>query len=134
MAGHLSERMQVQAAAAASSLQSRGLRNREEAFSGGLLPIVSMMESSDAGKLQEVMPSEDCMIEGRPDPNKVRPFIFAGADISTGEYIGAAFRFRIAIIAKAKLDSRDGQKRERQTLTLKSGNDFIGREQCNGHF
>jgi flavin reductase (DIM6/NTAB) family NADH-FMN oxidoreductase RutF len=63
------------------------------------------------GKIVETFVLEDCLTDGRPDPAKIRPFIFAGHGYYTiGEHIGDAFRCGIAINPKAKLDTLDELK------------------------
>ncbi len=64
------------------------------------------------GRIVESHVSEECLVDGRPDPVKVKPFLFAGFGYYTiGEYIGDAFRCGIDINSKAKLDTLDELKR-----------------------
>ena len=64
------------------------------------------------GRIVESHVSEECLVDGRPDPVKVNPFLFAGFGYYTiGEYIGDAFRCGIDINSKAKLDTLDELKR-----------------------
>jgi flavin reductase (DIM6/NTAB) family NADH-FMN oxidoreductase RutF len=64
------------------------------------------------GRIVESYVSEDCLVNGRPDPARVKPFLFAGVGYYTiGEHIGDAFRCGIAINPKAKLDTLDELKR-----------------------
>ncbi len=64
------------------------------------------------GRIVESHVSEECLVDGRPDPAKVKPFLFAGFGYYTiGEYIGDAFRCGIDINSKAKLDTLDELKR-----------------------
>ncbi len=60
------------------------------------------------GKIVETFVSEGCMTEGRPDPARIRPFMFAGPGYySLGNYCGDAFRCGKAVNPKAKLDTLD---------------------------
>jgi flavin reductase (DIM6/NTAB) family NADH-FMN oxidoreductase RutF len=64
------------------------------------------------GRIVETHVSEDCLVDGRPDPAKVNPFLFAGRGYyGIGEYLGDAFRCGIEINPKAKLDTLDEIKR-----------------------
>jgi flavin reductase (DIM6/NTAB) family NADH-FMN oxidoreductase RutF len=64
------------------------------------------------GKIVESHASEECMVDGRPDPAKVKPFVFAGFGyFGIGEHLGDAFRCGIAINPKAKLDTLDELKK-----------------------
>jgi flavin reductase (DIM6/NTAB) family NADH-FMN oxidoreductase RutF len=64
------------------------------------------------GKIVESHISEECMVDGRPDPAKVKPFLFAGFGYyGVGEHLGDAFRCGIAINPKAKLDTLDELKK-----------------------
>jgi flavin reductase (DIM6/NTAB) family NADH-FMN oxidoreductase RutF len=64
------------------------------------------------GRIVETHVSEDCLTDGRPDPAKVNPFLFAGwGYYRVGEYLGDAFRCGIAINPKAKLDTLEELKR-----------------------
>jgi flavin reductase (DIM6/NTAB) family NADH-FMN oxidoreductase RutF len=65
------------------------------------------------GKIVESFTSEECLVDGRPDPAKVKPFLFAGHGYYTiGEPIGDAFRCGIDINPKAKLDTLDELKKK----------------------
>src|SRR5512139_1024723 len=58
------------------------------------------------GKIVESFVSEECLVDGRPDPSKVRPFVFSGpAYYAIGEYLGDAFRCGKEINPKARLDT-----------------------------
>jgi flavin reductase (DIM6/NTAB) family NADH-FMN oxidoreductase RutF len=64
------------------------------------------------GRIVESHASEDCLVNGRPDPAKVRPFLFAGLGYyGVGEYLGKAFHCGIEINPKAKLDTLDELKK-----------------------
>jgi flavin reductase (DIM6/NTAB) family NADH-FMN oxidoreductase RutF len=64
------------------------------------------------GKIVETFVSEESMTQGRPDPVKIRPFMFAGRGyFALGEYSGDAFRCGIAVNPKAKLDTLDELKK-----------------------
>jgi hypothetical protein len=64
------------------------------------------------GKIVESHVSEECMTNGRPDPAKVNPFVFAGwGYCRIGEYLGDAFHCGVEINPKAKLDTLDEIKR-----------------------
>ena len=64
------------------------------------------------GKIVESFVSESCMTEGRPDPAKVKPFMFAGFGYySIGQHLGNAFHCGIEINPKAKLDTLDELKK-----------------------
>lgn len=64
------------------------------------------------GRIVESHVSEECLTNGRPDPTKVDPFLFAGSGYyRIGEYLGDAFRCGIEINPKAKLDTLDEIKK-----------------------
>jgi flavin reductase (DIM6/NTAB) family NADH-FMN oxidoreductase RutF len=64
------------------------------------------------GKIVETHASEECLVDGRPDPAKVDPILFAGIGyVRIGEYLGDAFRCGIEINSKAKLDTLEEIKR-----------------------
>ncbi len=64
------------------------------------------------GRIVESFVSEECMTDGRPDPAKVNPFMFAGFGYyGVGQHLGNAFRCGIDINPKAKLDTLDELKR-----------------------
>jgi flavin reductase (DIM6/NTAB) family NADH-FMN oxidoreductase RutF len=64
------------------------------------------------GKIVETHVSEDCLLNGRPDPARVNPFLFAGFGYyRVGEYLGDAFRCGVEINPKAKLDTLEELKR-----------------------
>jgi flavin reductase (DIM6/NTAB) family NADH-FMN oxidoreductase RutF len=69
------------------------------------------------GRIVESYASEDCLVDGRPDPTKVKPFLFAGFGYySVGEYLGKAFHCGIDINPKAKLDTLDELKKMREMI------------------
>jgi flavin reductase (DIM6/NTAB) family NADH-FMN oxidoreductase RutF len=69
------------------------------------------------GRIVESHASEDCLVDGRPDAAKVRPFLFAGFGYySVGEYLGKAFHCGIDINPKAKLDTLDELKKMREMI------------------
>ena len=44
------------------------------------------------GRIVESYASENCLVDGRPDPARVKPFLFAGFGYyAVGEYLGKAF-------------------------------------------
>jgi flavin reductase (DIM6/NTAB) family NADH-FMN oxidoreductase RutF len=60
------------------------------------------------GKIVETFVSEDCLTDGRPDPAKIRPFMFTGPGyFALGEHCGNAFHCGRDINPKAKLDTLD---------------------------
>ena len=64
------------------------------------------------GRIVDSHVSEECLTNGRPDPAKVNPFLFAGLGYyRIGEYLGDAFRCGIEINPKAKLDTLDEIKK-----------------------
>ncbi len=64
------------------------------------------------GRIVETHVSEECLTDGRPDPAKVNPFLFAGFGYyRVGEYLGQAFRCGIEINPKAKLDTLEELKK-----------------------
>jgi flavin reductase (DIM6/NTAB) family NADH-FMN oxidoreductase RutF len=64
------------------------------------------------GKIVESHVSEECMTNGRPDPVKVNPFLFAGFGYYTiGAHLGNAFRCGIEINPKAKMDTLEELKK-----------------------
>ncbi len=64
------------------------------------------------GRIVETHVSEECLTDGRPDPAKVNPFLFAGwGYYRVGEYLGDAFRCGIEINPKARLDTLEEIKR-----------------------
>jgi len=64
------------------------------------------------GRIVESFASEECITKGRPDPAKVRPFMFAGRGYyALGNYCGDAFRCGIDVNPKAKLDTLDEMKK-----------------------
>ena len=67
------------------------------------------------GKIVETFVSEDCMTQGRPDPAKIRPFMFTGPGYySLGNHCGDAFRCGKAVNPKAKLDTLDELKKMKE--------------------
>ena len=67
------------------------------------------------GRIVESHVSEDCLTDGRPDPAKVKPFLFAGFGYhAVGEYLGRAFHCGKEINPKAKLDTLDELKKMRE--------------------
>ena len=64
------------------------------------------------GRIVESHASEECMVDGRLDPFKVNPILFAGFGyFSMGEYLDRAFHCGIEINPKAKLDTLDELKK-----------------------
>lgn len=64
------------------------------------------------GRIVESHASEECLVKGRPDPAKVKPFLFAGFGYyGIGEHLGDAFRCGVGINPKAKLDTLDELKK-----------------------
>jgi flavin reductase (DIM6/NTAB) family NADH-FMN oxidoreductase RutF len=64
------------------------------------------------GKIVETHVSEDCLTNGRPDPSKVNPIVFAGLGYyQIGEFLGDAFHCGIEINPKAKMDTLDEIKK-----------------------
>jgi flavin reductase (DIM6/NTAB) family NADH-FMN oxidoreductase RutF len=64
------------------------------------------------GRIVDSFVSEECLTDGRPDPAKVNPFLFAGFGYYTiGQHLGNAFRCGIDINPKAKLDTLEELKR-----------------------
>jgi flavin reductase (DIM6/NTAB) family NADH-FMN oxidoreductase RutF len=64
------------------------------------------------GRIVESYASENCLVDGRPDPARVKPFLFAGFGYyAVGEYLGKAFHCGIEINPKAKLDTLDELKK-----------------------
>jgi flavin reductase (DIM6/NTAB) family NADH-FMN oxidoreductase RutF len=64
------------------------------------------------GRIVESFASEQCLTDGRPDPAKVDPFVFAGFGYySIGHHLGNAFRCGIDINPKARLDTLEEIKR-----------------------
>jgi flavin reductase (DIM6/NTAB) family NADH-FMN oxidoreductase RutF len=64
------------------------------------------------GKIVESHASEECLVNGRPDPGKVKPFLFAGFGYyGIGEYLGDAFKCGITVNPAAKLDTLDELKK-----------------------
>lgn len=64
------------------------------------------------GKIVDTHISEECLTEGRPDPAKINPIIFAGMGYyRVGEYLGDAFKCGIEVNPKAKLDTLEEIKR-----------------------
>jgi flavin reductase (DIM6/NTAB) family NADH-FMN oxidoreductase RutF len=69
------------------------------------------------GKIVESHVSEDCVVNGRPDPLKVKPIFFAGFGyFSLGEQLGKAFHCGKEINPKAKLDTLDELKKLEEEL------------------
>jgi len=67
------------------------------------------------GRIVETFASEDCLTKDRPDPAKMRPFMFAGRGYyALGEYCGDAFRCGIGVNPKAKLDTLDELKKMKE--------------------
>ena len=47
------------------------------------------------GRIEETYISEECLTDGRPDVNKIKPFVFAGRQYQAfGEVVGRAFTVR----------------------------------------
>lgn len=70
------------------------------------------------GRIVESFISEECLTDGRPDPAKVNPFLFAGFGYySIGRHLGLAFRCGVDINPKAKLDTLEELKK----MSEKSG-------------
>jgi flavin reductase (DIM6/NTAB) family NADH-FMN oxidoreductase RutF len=68
------------------------------------------------GKIVETHVSEHCLVEGRVDPSKVQPFVFAGRSYyAVGEHIGDAFHCGIEINRDAKLDTLEELKKIERT-------------------
>ncbi len=64
------------------------------------------------GKVVETHISEDCLVNGRLDPAKLNPFLFAGKGYyGLGEYLGDAFRCGVEINPEATLDTLEEIKR-----------------------
>ena len=64
------------------------------------------------GRIVDTHLSEECLTNGRLDPAKVDPFLFAGMGYyRIGEYLGDAFRCGIEINPKAKLDTLEEIKK-----------------------
>jgi len=67
------------------------------------------------GKIVESFASEDCLTEGRPDPAKLRPFMFSGRGYyALGDHCGDAFRCGTNVNPKAKLDTLDELKKMKE--------------------
>ena len=67
------------------------------------------------GRIVESFASEDCLTKGRPDPAKIRPFMFTGRGYyALGEYSGDAFRCGIAINPEARLDTLEELKKMKE--------------------
>jgi flavin reductase (DIM6/NTAB) family NADH-FMN oxidoreductase RutF len=67
------------------------------------------------GRIVESHVSEECITNGRLDPVKVDPFVFAGLGYyRIGEFLGDAFRCGIEVNPKAKLDTLDELKKMRE--------------------
>jgi flavin reductase (DIM6/NTAB) family NADH-FMN oxidoreductase RutF len=67
------------------------------------------------GRIVESHVSDYCLTDGRPDPAKVKPFLFAGFGYyAVGEHLGRAFHCGKEINPKAKLDTLDELKRMRE--------------------
>jgi flavin reductase (DIM6/NTAB) family NADH-FMN oxidoreductase RutF len=72
------------------------------------------------GRIVESHASEDCLENGRPDPARVRPFLFAGFGYyAVGEYLGRAFHCGVEINPKAKFDTLDELKKLNERLERK---------------
>lgn len=68
------------------------------------------------GRIVETHVSEECLTNGRPDPVKVKPIVYAGwGYYGVGEYLGDAFRCGVEINPKAKLDTLDEIKKAMET-------------------
>jgi len=64
------------------------------------------------GRIVESHVSEECLTDGRPDPAKVNPILFAGFGYYTvGQLIGKAFDCGKEINPKARLDTLEELKR-----------------------
>lgn len=64
------------------------------------------------GKIVESHASEECLTDGRPDPAKVNPFLFAGIGYYTiGKHVGNAFSCGKEVNPKAKLDTLEELKK-----------------------
>jgi flavin reductase (DIM6/NTAB) family NADH-FMN oxidoreductase RutF len=64
------------------------------------------------GRIVESFASEDCLVAGRPDPARVKPFLFAGFGYyAVGEFLGKAFHCGIEINPKARLDTLEELKK-----------------------
>ena len=73
------------------------------------------------GRIVETHVSEDCLVDGKVDTNKVRPFTFTGRGYyAIGEFIGDAFRCGIAINPQAKLDTLDELKQMREKFSYEN--------------
>jgi flavin reductase (DIM6/NTAB) family NADH-FMN oxidoreductase RutF len=58
------------------------------------------------GRIVETYVSENALTDGRPDPNKVKPFFFAGPGYFTlGERVGDAFRSGKVVNPEAKMET-----------------------------
>ncbi len=70
------------------------------------------------GRIVESHVSEECIVDGRPDLAKVKPFLFAGFGYyGVGEHLGDAFKCGVAVNPKARLDTLEeikkiGEKKE----------------------
>jgi len=68
------------------------------------------------GRIVESHVSEECLVDGRPDPAKVKPFLFAGFGYyAVGEHLGDAFHCGISINPQAKLDTLEELKSMRES-------------------
>ena len=69
------------------------------------------------GRIVESHVSEECMVNGRPDPERVQPFLFAGSGYhAIGEHLGRAFHCGKEINPKAKLDTLEELEKMREKL------------------
>jgi flavin reductase (DIM6/NTAB) family NADH-FMN oxidoreductase RutF len=63
------------------------------------------------GRIVESHASEECLINGKPDPQRVKPFVFARSGYyEIGSHLGKAFNCGIDINPKARLDTLDELK------------------------
>lgn len=64
------------------------------------------------GRIVESHASEECLSNGRPDPVRIKPFLYAGFDYyAVGPKLGRAFHCGIDVNPKARLDTLDELKR-----------------------
>jgi flavin reductase (DIM6/NTAB) family NADH-FMN oxidoreductase RutF len=67
------------------------------------------------GKIVETHISEECLTDGRPDPEKIRPIAYLGGSYNAvGAHIGDAFKCGIDVNPKAKLDTLEEINRMRE--------------------
>jgi flavin reductase (DIM6/NTAB) family NADH-FMN oxidoreductase RutF len=65
------------------------------------------------GRITESFITEECLVNGKPDAARVKPFVFAGSGYyALGERLGNAFRCGMDINPNAKLDTLDELKKK----------------------